>query len=309
MSRGIEIAVFVALALSIHVMLFGLRPTGGVEAGGVDGDATISIEGATSAITEMVEQWERPVPQIPQPTNAPFLPDPLESLQPPNLELPEAPRADLKIAALPTLEPDELSLDIPQPPPPPTEPQFEVEEAATQQPDPLSPPPKRGLSELAPESSPRPSERPERRVKKEPEPQPEAAEKADQPSAGRAAQKAAGTGGGAQAGNSGSAQTTTASTGKQKELEAIWGAKIRSRIERAKRYPRGAREPGQVSLTISIGSDGRLLAVNVVRSSGNLELDQAAVAAVRRASRFPAAPRGLAGDSFTFSLSVMLQRN
>ena len=307
MSRGIEIAFFAALALIIHVILFGLRPTEGVEAGGVGGDAIVSIEAATPAITEMVEKWERPIPQIPQPTDAPDLPEPAETSQAPSLALSEAPRADLKIAALPALEPDEVNLDI-QPPPPPVEAQPKVEQALTQEPDPLPDPPEPEPSELAPQSSPKPAERPEQRVEKKPEPQPAAARKAEQASAGRAAQKAAGTGGSAQAGNSGSAQTATASAGKQAEIEAIWGAKIRSRIERAKRYPRGERDSGKVSLRISIGSSGRLLGVNVVRSSGNPKLDHAALAAVQRAGRFPPAPKELVADSFTFSLSVMLQR-
>lgn len=62
-------------------------------------------------------------------------------------------------------------------------------------------------------------------------------------------------------------------------------------------YPRAARlrgEEGEVTLGISVGSDGAVEAVRVVRSSGFPSLDDAAVEAVRAARFSPATSEGRA---------------
>lgn len=123
------------------------------------------------------------------------------------------------------------------------------------------------------------------------------------PSRLAAAQRAAGAGGGATAGERQSAQAATLSKSRQSAVMAQWGAAIRARIDRAKRAPRGAGE-GVVTLSVRVASDGGLAAVSVRRSSGNAALDSAALAAVKRARRFPAAPKGLSGNSFGFTLKV-----
>ncbi|MEY8843169.1 TonB family protein, partial [Cribrihabitans sp. XS_ASV171] len=100
----------------------------------------------------------------------------------------------------------------------------------------------------------------------------------------------------------------TLSKGQQAKLQQEWGAKILARIERAKRYPRGTNASGQVQLVLSVARSGQLLGVTARRSSGNAQLDQAALDAVRRAGRFPAAPSGLPGNSFAFSFTMVLKR-
>ncbi|MCE8421210.1 TonB C-terminal domain-containing protein, partial [Rhodovulum sulfidophilum] len=82
---------------------------------------------------------------------------------------------------------------------------------------------------------------------------------------------------------------------------AQWGAAIRARIQR--RVPEGAgRGAALVELTVS--ARGTLVSVRVVRSSGNARLDGLALAAVRQAGRFPAAPAGLGDGARSFSLEV-----
>ena len=49
---------------------------------------------------------------------------------------------------------------------------------------------------------------------------------------------------------------------------------------------------------------GTLESVSVARSSGNAVLDEAAMSAVRRAGRFPAAPQTLTGARHVFSLPI-----
>lgn len=122
-------------------------------------------------------------------------------------------------------------------------------------------------------------------------------------SAPQTARLAQGQGGGA-TGGSATAPTPTAhatSEAQRQNLMAAWGAQILARIERGR--PR-VNAPGQVTLTLRIARDGTLAALDVAASSGNADLDQAAVSAVRRAGRFPAAPEGLNDASYAFNLPV-----
>lgn len=116
-------------------------------------------------------------------------------------------------------------------------------------------------------------------------------------------QKAAGSGGKTSAGEHQTAKAATLSKAKRTSIMAQWGATIRAHIDQAKRAPRGAGE-GAVTLSVRVMANGALHGVSVRRSSGNAALDTAAVAAVKRARRFPAAPKGLDGKSFGFTLQI-----
>ncbi|NSY41068.1 TonB family protein [Leisingera sp. ANG59] len=101
-------------------------------------------------------------------------------------------------------------------------------------------------------------------------------------------------------GDAGADAATTGDSDRTASLKNRWGAAIISRVERQKRPPRGGGE-GTVRLHLTVSTHGRLLAVSVTRSSGSAKVDQAAVAAVKKA-RMPRAPKALApgGYSFTF---------
>jgi protein TonB len=88
---------------------------------------------------------------------------------------------------------------------------------------------------------------------------------------------------------------------------AQWGGRVRGSVERTKRYPRGNRDSGRVTLRITLSHAGRLQGVTVARSSGHDALDRAALAAVQQA-RFPAAPRGLEPGNHSFNLPVSFDR-
>src|SRR5690606_19122506 len=78
---------------------------------------------------------------------------------------------------------------------------------------------------------------------------------------------------------------------------ARWQSKVVAWLNRHKRYPSGARsrrEEGSVNVSFTIDAGGRVLAARVARSSGNAELDQAAVEMVRRSSPVPAPPPQIA---------------
>ncbi|MBY5446664.1 TonB family protein [Rhizobium leguminosarum] len=85
--------------------------------------------------------------------------------------------------------------------------------------------------------------------------------------------------------------------------KANYDGKVRSRIRRAIRTPRGVE--GTVVVTFSVNGSGGLTSVRVVSGSGVPEIDQLAIDAVRRAAPFGATPGG-GGRSFT-SLPITVQ--
>ena len=84
---------------------------------------------------------------------------------------------------------------------------------------------------------------------------------------------------------------------------AQWGGKIRSSIERRKRYPAGTRARGTVTLSIAVHNSGAVAGIAVQRSSGVAQIDRAAVAAVK-AARLPAAPAGVTAGRYNFTLPM-----
>ena len=113
------------------------------------------------------------------------------------------------------------------------------------------------------------------------------------------AQRAAGGGGGRRRGNAGRRAVSTGDAAARRAALARWGAGIRRNIERGKRYPRGARGGGTVTVQLTVSRDGALRAARVVASSGVAALDRAALEAVRR-TRLPAAPKGLSVPPLPF---------
>ncbi|PTV97574.1 protein TonB [Rhodobacter aestuarii] len=126
----------------------------------------------------------------------------------------------------------------------------------------------------------------------------------------RAESRAAGQGGGVQAGRKApAAARASLAPGQEQSLLRQWGAELRARIERRKSYPKAAgRASGRVVVQVTVGRDGRLIAAQVARSSGHAALDTAALSAVKRAGRFPAAPKGLSKPSYGFAVPISFAR-
>ena len=103
------------------------------------------------------------------------------------------------------------------------------------------------------------------------------------------ARTASGQGGGATQGAAPTPQPAqpALSAGQRQSLMSQWGAQIMARIERARPRVQGS---GQVLLALRITRDGRLAGLSVARSSGNADIDRAALSAVQRAGRFPGRP-------------------
>jgi protein TonB len=72
-------------------------------------------------------------------------------------------------------------------------------------------------------------------------------------------------------------------------------------VERAR--PRTTQR-GVVRVTLTVARDGRLLGAGIAASSGNAELDRAALRMVQGAGRFRPAPAGLEGADYAFRLPI-----
>ncbi|WP_291729169.1 energy transducer TonB [Leisingera sp. F5] len=276
MKRAAELTVFAGIAVLIHVALFARVPGSGAQSSGAGGTAMVAIQAAPDAVAAMAEVWEQPPqtsPRIAAQSVEPLPPANVPSL--PQLALDQAPRAAVQIAIPAPARADNLQIETAPPPPP--KPQ-------------------------------RPEPKPEPQHKPAPEPQPQQARKSEQASAGRAEQRAAGSGGGAQAGQSGGAQAATAVPGRRAKLRSIWGAKIRARVERRKRYPAGASGKGQVVVRLTISRSGQLLSHRIAKSSGIAAFDQAALQAVTRAGKFPSAPKKLQINQISFNLPMSFSK-
>lgn len=332
MIRWLEYAGFGAVAVAVHVGIFAARPQSGADAGGLGGDAALSILAVTPTVAEMVETWERPVqaaarapvldapdlPDAPSATAAPLrladAPNAMVQVAMPLIDRPTPPEADTTSAApLPdvALETPPQTAPVPAPPTPPRAkaPPVRPKQMATVQPD--QPQPADIDTAPPPPPKPKPKSKKKSQKKKPPKTQakkPKAGKTAKTASAGRAGQKAAGAGGKTHAGTSGKSKVSTLSKGQKANLKAAWGSRIRAKVARNKRYPRGTKASGKVVLALTVGRDGRLRGVSIRRSSGVAALDKAALAAVKRAGRFPSAPKELPGNSFRFNLPITLKK-
>ena len=106
-----------------------------------------------------------------------------------------------------------------------------------------------------------------------------------------------------------SVSQVTVAAGTVKSQLAKWGATIRTRSGRREGWRAGAgRAAGAGGRARRVGRGGGRGAAAVNRSSGHPALDAAALAAVQKAGRFPAAPAELAKPSYAFSISVKFSR-
>lgn len=276
---------FVPPAVALHLLAFALWPhqiAGGPNGAGAGGADVISLAAADGTLSDLVAQWERPPEAAPV---SPTLPEPAPEPTQATVEAPPALPAEAPPETAPAPQAPQMDLPAPVPDAPPAPVAAPV---APKPPEPAAVPAK-----------PKPPKVP-KIVKQAP---PEAAAKTPPPGGGSAGSRAAGAGGGTAAGVNGSATEGSLSPGARRSALAEWGGQIRARIERAKRRPEIA-VPGRVKLDLRIGRDGRLVSVSVAQSGG-AALDAAAVAAVRTAGRFPAAPATLAEPSYPFTLTLL----
>ena len=205
-------------------------------------------------------------------------------------------------ASFVTLPPPDITLPVPQMTLPPSAPVIQIPQVVLPDPVLLPPEPPKIMAERPKPPVPKPAPQQAKTPPAKPKPAPAQTES-------RSASRAAGVGGGAQAGAGGADAQASLSVGTEKSLLSKWGATIRARVERRKSYPSAAgRAAGTVTVALRVGPGGQLQSASVARSSGHPALDEAALAALRKAGPFPQAPKGLNKQSYSFSLPITFRR-
>ena len=80
-------------------------------------------------------------------------------------------------------------------------------------------------------------------------------------------------------------------------------------MTRAARYPNKAKgADGEARVSFTVGADGRVLKIALAKSTGNAELDSAALAAVERAAPFPPIPADAGRQSWSFTVPLSFHK-
>ena len=124
---------------------------------------------------------------------------------------------------------------------------------------------------------------------------------------GQAAQGGAARPAPAVAGESGPAAEAAEPEVDPEELRVAYAAQVQRAVTRARVYPRVARDrglEGRVLFQLVLSRDGRLLSSQLLRSSGAMTLDRAALETIRKAA-YPPAPPMLEGERLPFAVEVV----
>ncbi len=94
--------------------------------------------------------------------------------------------------------------------------------------------------------------------------------------------------------------------GKDKlKLTADWGRKISAYFELHKRYPENHKSKiATVKVGLVLNRRGNVVSANVVKSSGDVAFDDAAISMIHRSDPVPPPPAELTDDQFAFNLDV-----
>ncbi|MEC7965540.1 MAG: energy transducer TonB, partial [Pseudomonadota bacterium] len=61
MRRSVEFVGFAGVAALVHLAFFAYAPSDdGADAGGIGGEAIVTLQGAPDSIAEVIEEWTRP---------------------------------------------------------------------------------------------------------------------------------------------------------------------------------------------------------------------------------------------------------
>jgi len=330
-----EASAFLVLALAAHLAFWAPETDGGIEGAGAEGQSLLSIKASSASVARMVEAWETPPDTAAdiEPTLAqPDLADP--TVVPPPLPVQVAAtqmaRLQQPVPVLPKMavHPEAPTLPTYQKPPPrktpkaPEQPQVSVENTmpapvvvtgktpgrpvAAAKPvlaavPPPEAPPVVSVETAEPKAPQKPTPKKPASPPKKTKKKTVEKKKPSKSSAGANARVAQGAGGGVAKGNNQKSRVATLSKNKKNSLITRWGGQIRARV--ARRAPRGVGR-GTAVVTITVSANGALLGVRLAKSSGNPKIDKLAVAAVRNAGRFPAAPKALGLQKHSFRLPV-----
>lgn len=275
-ARGLAFAGALLAALGVHAGVLAIwepAPSGGAQSSGEGGEALVSLAPASAAMEAMVAEWERP----------------------PELETSEPEMAE---PVPPQAQPESAE------PQPQDQPRVAAPSALTAPPAPDASLP--AQADPAPPETPRPLAKPVQPETKPVRPKAPTKAKASRTSQAQPELRAKGQGGRPVAGNNQSANSATLSTGQIRSLMGTWGGRIAAHVQR-----RAVLTPGNKStrlmIEFKVTTEGRVLAISLVKGTGVPELDREVLAAVRRIGNLPKAPKELERQSYTFTLPIRLE--
>lgn len=115
-------------------------------------------------------------------------------------------------------------------------------------------------------------------------------------------------------GNGGAAEADSATkksgggAGKQNDGGSAAASKypglVQTKVVRAARAPKTRDTKGEATVRFVVGAEGNLLKVALLRSSGNAAIDEASLAAVKRAAPFPPIPEAAGRSSWQFDVPL-----
>lgn len=217
--------------------------------------------------------------------------------------LPVAPPEPAPAIDIPLPEPMPEPVIEPLPEPPPPEPEPVVEEP----PPPPEPPPVVEPEVVLPKPPPEPP-KPKPEVKKEaPKPKPEKPKPPPRPVAQPVQQAQPAPAAAPPAPAAAPVPAAPAPSAAPSRAIPTWQGRVLGHLERHKRYPRSAqarRQEGVAQVRFTIDREGRVLSVQLDRSSGHSVLDEETVEMVRRASPLPAPPDEMAQDRIELVVPV-----
>jgi protein TonB len=308
--QGVEVIVFSGIAAAVLLVGFYTKEVPGSPSSGATGLDTNTLIEVAPTMAAMVEAWDAP-PEVPQTAASlafNIAETETEITLPSQLDTLAAVTTSAPILAAPSLAPQ--STFVSQPREPQKSPQ-ELERIRLSQIQPTSKPkvvPAQPTPRVeTPKPAPKATPQKPRNAQPNAPTQPQAT--AQKAIAGRQAQTAAGAGGGKTAGTAAAPASSGISSAKSKQLEAAWLARIRSKINNRQRYPRGTDvKSATVTVRITLAVSGQLRSVAVVKSSGIKVIDDAAISAVKRSGRFPAAPKNVKNIRLKFDLPIRFMR-
>lgn len=313
MSKLAEALVFTGVATALHATAFvGLVGNSGLpEGAGAGGDAVVTLAAAAPSLARRVEEWGQ-APAVHDTAVKPVAPRTSATPERPAGEAPPARATAPRPVTTPAPDAESPVPVVRRPDPPLLADTIERPATGHAADGPSTGAALRDVEarqEAAVENGSRP---------RAPAPpvRPEAPAAADPPASVTSspaappsvAQRAAGGGEKGARGTAGPSETATDKSADSAALVAEWSARVRERISRRKAAPSGKWDPGGALLRITLSRDGTLLRLGILRSSGDRNLDAAAVSAIRRARPFPAAPNGFSDAQVTFDVPVSFTR-
>ncbi len=86
-----------------------------------------------------------------------------------------------------------------------------------------------------------------------------------------------------------------------------WQKALIGHLNRAKRYPAGARRTAEVLISFTLDRRGHIVGYSVKKSSGQKLFDDAALAMMKRADPAPAPPAAIADEGLSFEVPVQFR--